>query len=163
MSYGKLQPGTYLMLPAQDIEDLLGQYTSPSPIQAWELTNPNGIGQIFIMETDDKYSLVTTPSHEVVSIESDGRLVLVSEALLKETYLEPESEFSQYFKLELRQSMDVDDGGDEDSVCIGLYTITTVDVLEEIDESDQHGYIYAYEDDYYDFYDDDDEFSSYDD
>ena len=115
------------------------------------------------METDDKYSLVTTPSHEVVSIESDGRLVLVSEALLKETYLDPESEFSQYFKLELRQSMDVDDGGDEDSVCIGLYTITTVDVLEEIDESDQHGYIYAYEDDYYDFYDDDDEFSSYDD
>ena len=162
MSYGKLQPGTYLILPAQDIEDLLGQYTSPSPIQAWELTNPNGIGQIFIMESDDKFSLVTTPLHEVVSIESEGRLVIVSEALLKETYLDldPEYEFSQYFKLELRQSMSIDDGDEENSVCVGLYSITTVDALDEINESDLHGYVY--EDDEDDAYYDDD-FSSFED
>lgn len=160
MSYGKLQPGTYLILPAQDVEDLLGQYTVPSPIQAWELTNPNGIGQIFIMESDDKYSLVTTPLHEVVSIESNGRLVIVSEALLKETYLEPEAEFSQYFTLELRQSMSIDDGDEENSVCVGLYSITTVDALDEINESDLHGYVY--EDDEDDAYYDDD-FSSFED
>lgn len=160
MSYGKLQPGTYLILPAHDIEDLLGQYTSPSLVQAWELTNPNGIGQIFIMESDDKYSLVTTPLHEVVSIESNGRLVIVSEALLKETYLDPEAEFSQYFTLELRQSMSIDDGDEENSVCVGLYSITTVDALDEINESELHGYVY--EDDEDDAYYDDD-FSSFED
>lgn len=157
MSYGKLQPGKYFVLPVDEIEDLLSEYTSPSPIGSWEIVNPNGLGQIFIMEYDDHFSLVTSPLHDVTAIESNGRLAVISESLLAETYLDDEFEDAMSFTL--RQSMSVEEGDDPGTILIGLYEFTTTDELEHCSGitsvSNTDGYDYEDDDEFFEITDDD--------